>query len=74
MLLAAKQLCEFSKILNVSMTTVVFCSRLLKLESTSIFTAVSIFMTLLEGLKACTTLMSEGGKKRHCKPQDLYLS
>lgn len=42
-LIFAIWLCKFSKILYVSMTTIMVCFCLLKLQSTSTFTAVSIF-------------------------------
>lgn len=46
MLLVAIQLCKFSKILNASKPTGVFCCCLLKLQTTRIFTALCTFTTL----------------------------
>lgn len=75
MLLFAIWLCEFSKILFVSMTIVMVCCYLLKLQSTTIFTA-SISVTLeLRRFESMHYLDVWGDRrKRHHKPQDLYLS
>lgn len=76
MLLFDIWLCEFSKILYVSMTTIMVCCCLLKLQSTIIFTAVSISMTVeLRRFESMYYHDAWGDRrKRHHKPQDLYLS